>query len=399
MQHGKHTAISLGALLCTVLLALSFGIGQTQARYENAVSWKGIYAPAAQPVFKSNFLAEGGRTVRLSDWTVSDVSYRTFGIQLATDGGQLSGVLACQVDSDLITATLDHTAFTLDKTGHHTTLRLRTTAQAADLTEPTDVTVHITWTSQNSTAWADLKVTLQPSLTAPQTPEVILDDAQQTDAAMVLTVPDTFSLQEGLWMKLKLPQGADRVLLNYNGGAFPENTVYSVDGASEVVLADGGLLEIPTNGLQEMQLKLDFSWTAMRQTRFLLSVVAYAGNEEIRAINKTISSTRKPLESELDAAAIVLGANAQAELPFSGDLDGFCWTFEQLVQTQGGSTYVASDALHIQIEQNTDDTENFVLVITNEHTRAHAGTYRLKAQRVYENTVLSSFEIAIFVYY
>lgn len=397
MQHGKHTAIVLGALLCTVLLTL--GAGQTQARYENAVSWKGIYAPAAQPVFKSNFLAESGRTVLLDDWVVSNSTYRTIGIQLAADGGQLEGTLQCQVDSDLITAKLDQSAFTLDKTGNHATLTLTTTPQAADLTEPTDVTIHITWTSQNVSAWADLKVTLLSTERNLQSLVELPGDAVQAGSTMLLTAPDTFSLQEGLFMKLTLPQGADRVVLNYDGEVFPENTIYAVDGAPAVVLGNESFIEIPTNGRQEMQLELDFSWTTMRQTRFLLSVAAYAGSEEIRAVNKAISSTRQPLDIEMDTAAIVMGVDAQARLPIHGDLEGFGWTVEQLVQTDGTPIYVTSDALHIKVENNPNDTENSVLVITNEHTRAQAGTYRLKAQRVYEGKVLSSFEIAIFVCY
>lgn len=399
MQHSKHTAISIGALLCAVLLALGVGVGQTQARYENAVSWKGIYAPAAQPVFKSNYLAEGGRTVLLKDWAVTGESYRIYGIQLAAEGGQVAGTLQCQVDSELVTAELDHTDVTLDKTGDHITLKLTTTPQAAEMTESTDVTVRITWTSQSQSAWADLKVTLLPSEVPPQEPEDVPDDAVQPDAAMVLTAPDTFSLQEGLFMKLTLPPEADRVVLHFDGEAFPENTVYAADGAQAYVLADESFIEIPVNGQQKIQLALDFSWTTMRQSRFLLSVVAYAGSAELRAINKTISSTRKPLEMELDAAAIVLGADARAELLISGDLDGFSWTLEQLVQTDGIPTYAASDALHIQQKNTTDGTDNTVLTITNEHTRAQAGTYRLTAQRVYEGKVLSSFAVTIFVCY
>ena len=180
---------------------------------------------------------------------------------------------------------------------------------------------------------------------------------------------------------------------------FPENTAYSADGGKTYVLADGGLIEIPVSGGQEIQLYLDFSWTAIGQTRFMLSVVSYAGNAELRAINKTIASTRKPLQLESESAAIVLGADAMAELPFSGDSEGFTWTLEQLVLTDGVPAYVPSEAFPIQIKNSTDGTENFVLVINNEHTRAQAGTYRLKVQRVYEDQVLESFETAIFVCY
>ena len=393
--------MAVGALLCTALLLLPLGIGQTQARYENTVSWKGVYDGAIPPL-KSNFLAEGGRTVLLKDWVVSTTSYRTVGIQLATDGAAAKGSLHCQVDSDLLTAKVDEDSYQIGKTRNHATMTLTATEQARILTEPADVTVRVSWVPEGkeptqATEWADFTVKLLPQ--AQNDP--VIPEGPRPEGVIKIDSPTSFSLQERLVIRLTLPQAADRVVLSYDADVFPENTCYQVDREQPIVLAEDGMITIPTAGRQEIQVVLDLSWTTVNRGSFVLSAAACAGNLEFTAENVTVSTGRQALGVETDAAAIILGAYDQIKLPIQGDPDGFVWKLEQLVQTEGEIHYVASEALKLETEKaNTEDgTQNFVLMITNEYTRAPAGKYRLTLQRVYDGVVINSFEIAVFVCY
>lgn len=402
MQHGKHTAMAVGALLCTVLLALPLGIGHTQARYENTVSWKGVYDGAIPPL-KSNFLAEGGRTVLLNDWDVSTTSYRTVGIQLATDGAQMNGTLQCQVESGLLTAKVDENTYPVSKTKNHATMTLTATEQARSITEPTDVTVRVSWVPDGkepaqATEWADFKVKLLPKTAIGP---VTTPDGVRPEGELELSCPEAFSLQEKLVIRLTLPQAADSVVLSYDADVFPENTCYQVEQEQPVALAEAMTITIPTAGRQELQVVLDFSWTAVDRSSFVLSAAACAGNQEFTAKNVTVSTSRQALEVETDSAAVIMGAHAQVRLPIYGDPDGFVWKLEQLVREDGEIRYAASDALKFQTETgNTEDgTQDFALVIANEYTRAPAGKYRLTLQRVYDGVVISSFEITVFVCY
>ena len=391
MQYGKHTALACGALLSAVLLLLPMGIGQTQARYEDTVSWKGIYK-TQKPTLQSNFLKEGGRTVLLKDWKVSGTSYRTIGIQLAMDNGESSGALHCQVNSELITAEVDEESYHVSKTENHATLTLTATQQAQEITEPAAVTVRVSWIpegQQQATAWADFAVTLLPQQ------DSVSDGGSSAGGVLEMICPETFSPEERLAIKLTLPEGTDRVVLSYDGGNFPENTCYYA--GQETVLAEEMTITVPTEGMQETQVVLDFSWAIIYQDRFILSAAAYSGAQEIAATDVTVSTDREPLKVETASAAIVMGADAQVTLPIYGDSDGMVWTLEQLVQEDDKIVYTASNALTIET-QNTD-TEDATLVITNLYARAPAGTYRLTVQRVQNGAVLASFEIPVFICY
>ena len=185
------------------------------------------------------------------------------------------------------------------------------------------------------------------------------------------------------------------MVLSYDGGNFPENTCYYA--GQETVLAEEMTITVPTEGMQETQVVLDFSWAIIYQDRFILSAAAYSGAQEIAATDVTVSTDREPLKVETASAAIVMGADAQVTLPIYGDSDGMVWTLEQLVQEDDKIVYTASNALTIET-QNTD-TEDATLVITNLYARAPAGTYRLTVQRVQNGAVLASFEIPVFICY
>lgn len=396
MQHGKRIALAMGVLICAVSFVFLSGIGQTQARYENVRSWKGIYAPE-NPVIKSNFLARDGQTVLLKDWDISVSSYREVGIRLMTDEGAVSGTLRCQSDSELITATVDEESLTVNKTENYAALELTAAAKEAELTEETLVTVHVSWMQDGEeTAWADFVVKLLPP-TKNQAEQVTVEEAQRSDATLNIICPEAFACEEVLPIKLTLPQEADSVVLSYDGQGFPKNTRYVTNEEGSFVLADEMMITIPAGDRNEVQVLLDLSWVVINWDGFVISAAAYKDGNEIAATNVTVSLSRQTLGIELDAAGIVMHASTQAVLPLTGDLDGLTWTLERLSQTDGAAAYAASDDLSVSMETTQDGTAQ--LVIYNENTQAPAGTYRLTLQRVYDGVVLSSFEIPIFVCY
>lgn len=282
-------------------------------------------------------------------------------------------------------------------------MTLTATEQARSITEPTDVTVRVSWVPEGkeqaqATEWADFKVKLLPQTA---NGPVTTPDGVRPEGDLELSCPESFSLQEKLVIRLTLPKAADSIVLSYDADVFPENTSYQVEQEQPVVLAEAMTIMIPTAGRQELQVVLDFSWTAVNRSSFVLSAAACAGDQEFTAKNVTVSTGRQALEVETDSAAIIMGAYAQVRLPVYGDPDGFVWKLEQLVREDGETRYAASDALKFQTETGNaeDGTQDFALVITNEYTHVPAGKYRLTLQRVYDGVVLSSFEITVFVCY
>ena len=401
MQQNKHIVLACGALLPAVLLLTTLGIGQTYARYDNTVSWKGIYA-AKQPVLESNFLAQGGQTVLLSDWDVSTSSYRVLDVQLAADGGSLSGTLSCQVDSDLLTAMVDQDSFTVGTNKNHAMLTLARTDKAASLTDQTTVTVRLSWIPEgtdpaDSTVWADFTVDLLPNVGS-----TLSDGPQRAHEEMSIACPDAFSWDELLVLKLTLPEGTDTVLLSYEGVEFPANIRYVVDGEAPRVLGDDDMIDLSVEGRQEVQVLLDFTWTdeALRHSGFLLSAAAYADGAEIAIANASVSASREALQVKADAQGYILKADAQVQLVIEGDVDGFSYTVEQLTKMDGVIAYTASEQLNVTMETtNNGDGSTSLLVISNDNGAAPAGTYRLTLQRIFDGVVINSYEIPLFVCY
>ena len=400
MQQTRHIAWTVGALVCAVLLVMTLGIGQTQARYDNTVSWKSIYIPQ-KPVLESNFLAQGGQTVLLSDWDISASSYRVLDVRLSAKGGSLSGKLSCQVESDLLTATLDQDRFTVGAIENHTMLTLARTDKAAALQEKTTVTMRVSWTpdgENSSTAWADFTVDLLPGTTG-----IVSDSPPRIYESMTVSCPEAFSWEELLALKLTLPEGTDNVLLSYEGVEFPANTRYFVDTEEPRVLGDDDMISISTDGRQEIQVLLDFTWTEeeLYRSRFLLSAVAYADGAEIAIANANVLASREALQVKVDAQDYILKADAQVQLVVEGDVDGFSYTVEQLTKTDGVIAYTASEQLNVTMEttNNDDGSTQSVLVISNDNGTAPAGAYRLTLRRVCDGAVLSSYEIPVFVCY
>lgn len=402
MQQNKHIAWICGALITAVLLLMALGIGQTYARYDNTVSWKVIYS-TEKPVLESNFLAEGGQTVLLSDWNISASSYRMLDVRLSAKGGSLSGTLSCQVESDLLTATVDQDSFTVGAIDNHTMLTLARTEKASLLEEETAVTVRLAWIPEgadpaSTTVWADFTVNLLPN-----TNTRLPDGVQHAREEMSITCADTFSWDELLALKLTLPEGTDNVLLSYEGVEFPANTRYFVDTEEPRVLGDDDMISISTDGRQEIQVLLDFTWTeeALYHSSFLLSAVAYADGAEIAIANANLSASREALQVKADAQGYILKADAQVQLVIEGDVDGFSYTVEQLTKTDGVIAYTASEQLNVIMEttNNGDGSTQSVLVISNDNGTAPAGTYRLTLQRIFNGVVINSYEIPLFVCY
>ncbi|MBE6916293.1 MAG: hypothetical protein E7470_00115 [Ruminococcaceae bacterium] len=402
MKPNKHVACTLGALACAAALMMTLGIGQTQARYDNTVSWKNIYM-TQKPTLESNFLAEGGQTVLLSDWDVSTSSYRVLDVRLLAKSGNLSGTLSCRLESDLLTATVDQDSFTVGAVENHATLTIARTEKAALLEEMTTATVRLVWTPagedpENSAVWADFTVNLLPGENA-----AISENTSHARAEMTLSCPDTFSWDESLVMRLTPPEGADTVLLSYEGAEFPANTRYFVVGEEPRVLGDDDMISIPTEGRQEIAVLLDFGWTeeALYRNSFLLSAVAYTDGAEIAAANANVSADRLPLQVEGEEQGYILKTGTQVRLIVEGDLDGFSYAVEQLTKTDGVIAYTASEQLKVTMETTNDgdgETQS-VLVISNDSGTAPAGTYRLTLQRIFDGVVISSYEIPLFVCY
>ncbi|MBQ3101007.1 MAG: hypothetical protein IJC50_08465 [Clostridia bacterium] len=147
-------------LLLTTTLLLAVGTGN--ARISSAFSQKVIFSsPKAE--LESNYLSKGGQTVVLDDRSIGNSETVTETITLSSPV-PISGTLDCVSNSSLVTATLDKTSLTVNKTATSVTLSLKQTAEAANYNKRASIIVCVTWTPAEGgeTEWANFVFDLLP---------------------------------------------------------------------------------------------------------------------------------------------------------------------------------------------------------------------------------------------
>lgn len=438
MKRKMRIGAAIGLLGCVLLLGTAFC--QTQARYENQYLLKEIYIPGDTAIF-SNFLASGGQTVLLEDWEVAEQSIQDLAIRIVKPTGAVSGKLVCQEDSEFVTVNMKDEILNVDGAENVASLYL---ALDAIPTEETVVTVRVSWVpiaheEEEPTIWADFVVTLIPPKTeqteptevstemnaAEQTETIVqtlpteatdpavatdteetqlteaTDTVQSSPAVVDITCPEVFAWEELLVLTVMVPEGADSIILGYDGIGFPEDTRYILTGEIPCVLADSMLIEVPVQSQEQIQVILDFSWVTERQSNIIISAAAYCGEEEIAADDQTVSPCGEPLTIEVDPSGVILESLGNIELPISGVGNDVFWTLEYLAQTENTIGYVEAKDLIVELSTVAaeDGTEQTVLTISNEAGLALAGTYRLSVQRTLNGFVISSYEIPIFLHY
>jgi len=229
----------------------------------------------------SNYLDRNGHTVVLEDWKMDSLAYRTKDILFSLDTGEISGILECESDSEFIKAELDTTEIKVTNVGYIARLTLTPSESALNITEETTVTVRINWkekpkidsdgnelnTDSSPIMWVDIKVKLIPNSNQI---EVItsndLEDGSQDnfngidgeEADILSSDSDSFVWTESLVIDVSAVNGAQHIYITYNGGNFPEGTIYSADN-NEYLVNEYIYVAVFDNTPQEVC--IDFSGT------------------------------------------------------------------------------------------------------------------------------------------
>ncbi len=244
--------------------------------------------------FESNYLASGGNTVLLNDWTASgSATYRTQDIEFMTHKGEISGTVSCDTDSLYLSAAIDNSDGDLritvgDTNKYVSVLRITLRAEAAQITENTKAKVRVSWTPDSSpdgnpTMWADFVVNIIPSNSVAENNSVSAEVANID----LSECPSTFSWNSFFKVPVLCPANSDMIELSFNGDAFPEGTIFNCNSATNYVLGEEMLISV--NATPESIVDVWISLEYKDQiNEVILGVSAYADGVKIASGEKTL---------------------------------------------------------------------------------------------------------------
>lgn len=396
-RSAKKAAAVLG---CAALLAAaSLAAAPSYARYETNNDRSMVYAPQKAEV-TADHLAAGGQTVLLSDWQMDSAAPRKETVTLKTQAGEAQGTIRCSTDRpDYLTAVLDAENCRVSPSGCPVQLTLTPTDAALALTQPQEVTVHVGWTAANTAQealWAEYQVTLLPDGTQ--------KDALPSGAAEQITLdaPESFAWTERLVLRAVMPAAADTLVLQMNGGSFPEGTRCTAQGKT-VMLGDAMDLRLPVTANEAVSLVLDLTEVIPEEQVMLKATVLHGGTASGQG-EAQVFADRENLSVELGSAEdMVICGSGLLQYPISNDTTGLSWKLMQLQRTDGGIAYMEEEDqffLTVDVKEKTMDgqTEK-VLSISNEAGMAPAGSYLLLLERTQNGQLLSELEVPFFIHY
>lgn len=394
MKQKKHIAM-VGAVFCTLLLALPLSVTPTQSRYENAVSWKGVYAPVKTEL-QSNYLRQGGINVLLQPWKITEGAARTEEVFLSVTKGVATGTLSCTTDSPYITATVSQENIEMTSGGYAVTLRLSGTSAATGLQNAETAVIRVTFNSDSGELSADFVITLLPAQTTPEQPEEGL-------SSQLTIEPNTpgdlgFAWTEKLCLTLTAEGDADQAELMFNGDKFPEGTKFCINEETWQILADPMMISFPVKPNEPQSIVLDFSGTEVTPPQTaVLTATAYKGTAITGEESLQLSARREPLGLGTRGIAPVIAGNGSLQIPMTGDMQGLGWQLERLVKTEDTPVYITCDDVTVEIQN--DENQGLMLTLSNTDFRASAGTYRLTLTRSHDGVVISTCQLSFFIHY
>jgi len=251
--------------------------------------------------FSSNYLASGGSTVLLNDWSITDVAtYRTQDIEFLTYSGEITGTVVYETDSPWVNVTLDNSVnpvrITVNETGKYiSTLRISLEEGVSELTEKTQAIIRVSWIPDSApggraTMWADFVINLVPTGASAESYEAL--DIEAEAAQLTLSgCPSTFSWNGTFRVPVKCPDGADKIEFSYNGGAFPAGVRFSFDNKTFKSLGDPMKIIGEVSSGETVELWISFSDVALPEKfeEITLSLAVYGDGAVIAEGEKVIT--------------------------------------------------------------------------------------------------------------
>lgn len=388
-RKSSYLALAMAGVLCLGTVAAS--VSPARARYTTAVGWQ-LELQQAEPEYQtvSDVLDSEGSAVRLAEMYV-DEEYRDVLVNLEVTGGTATGSLSCTVSNGYLTAQCLETA--REEASPRFTVRLTPTEAALELTEKTDTTIKVVWDEQ---LWAVFQVTLLPVDVAVFS-EGTEEETTETEPALseavhFLSCMSGFDQKEYLAVRVIVPEYCDLLVLDLDGGEFPEFTRYSTDGGrSFTLLYDSAWIELEPAGAQAMTVLLDLEKAELYKEELTISAYAYYGD----VWRGTAEAATRVLDSlpelTIGDKPIVLSEEVALILGVPQDLGGA--EISYFLRRLDGST---DDIPTIAV-----DAENGQVYIeaVGENHRAKAGTYLLDMNWTYQGAVAASRQLVFYVNY
>lgn len=378
----SYLALALGGVLC--LSAVCAAVSPTRARYTTVAGWQMELKQEQPPKNTSDVLDSEGSAVRLADMYVNEESRD---VQVNLDG-TATGTLSCSVSNDYLTAQCLETA--QEEESPTFTVRLAPTEVALALTEKTETTITVVWDDQ---LWATFQVTLLPLEEA----EIasVSEEEEAVDlpeAVNFLSCMSGFDKNEYLAVQVIVPEACDLVVLDLDGGEFPEFTRYSTDGgANFTLLYDSAWIRLEPNGAHVMTVLLDLQEAKLYSDEMTLYAYAYSGDTWRGTASAATRVTESLPELTFGDKPIVLSEDVALVLGVPQNIGGAELSF--YLRRLDGSV----DEIPI-IAVDTDNNQVYIEAAGENH-RAKAGTYLLDMNWTYQGVTAASRQIAFYVNY
>lgn len=200
-----------------------------------------------------------------------------------------------------------------------------------------------------------------------------------------------------LWLAPQIE--CDTVTLSLEAEEFPPFTRYSTDGgATYIVLADGGTVEIACRGKSRTPVLLDFSWTELVDRAALgLSATAWSGITQLaQQILSVIPEPGYPILSIAAPARPLLAAEESLTFMLGGCAEdtGLEILLEYL--NENGYQMRAWEECGLEIAY---DAVEHCIAVRNPAGKAAAGTYRITVRQTRLGLTISNTQTAFFVNY
>lgn len=451
--------VVLFAFCMVTLLNVYLSVGTTQARYDNSISWRGVYTPTTVEI-ETGILSEEGYPVIMADWEIDPKaadSQKTYNIRATAPNGKAEGSLSCQVenDSSYLDAWLDTDILNIDEDGEAFALTLRFTddfqreiekewnkkksISSGDVSNgevssgdhaakgllPISFVVSVDWTRKDEqvpalrakfvvkVVWsADAIVSGNDAMASTYSLKTTVSGADateneaQVDCVRILGVTDSFSWDEWFGLKVFVPEGVAQLELQYSGMAFPVGTRFRVNSGEIMVIGENQEVILPQNSVGEQLILFHMGQVSevYKTRQIVLSATGLSQEGIPHSFDyRTLSADAHPLLEGTKEASQTIEKGGKLTVTTHHEEEELAWDIQYLTKDESGKlVYVTQEdcfGLAVEFYQEVNDSDRRLMIISNDRQLAPAGTYRLILQKYYAGVEVAKEELPFFVLY
>ena len=452
--------VVLFAFCMVTLLNVYLSVGTTQGRYDNSISWRGVYTPTTVEI-ETEILSEEGYPVIMADWEINPKaadSQRTYNIRVTAQNGKAEGKLSCQVENNphYLDAWLDTDILTIDEDGEAFALTLRftddfqkeiekewnkkkETISSGDVSNgevssgdqddagllPISFVVSVNWTQKDEQApalqakfvvkvvWsADAIVSGNDATISTYSPKKTVSGADATeneapvDSVRILSATDSFSWDEWFGLKVFVPEGVAQLELQYSGMAFPVGTRFRVNSGEVMVIGENQEVILSQNSTGEQLILFHMGHVAdvYKTNQIVLSITGLSKEGTPHSFDyRTLRADAPPLLGGAKEASQTIEKGGKLTVTTHHGEEELTWDIQYLTRDESGKlVYVTQEdhyGLKVEFYQDVNVSDHRLMMISNDRELAPAGSYRLILQKHYAGAEVAREELPIFILY